>query len=47
MKNKKIKQRIKMISVVSLIGLTFTPLLSSTTVAFAAEADTQNDSNFK
>lgn len=46
MKNKKLKQRIKKLSIVSLVGLALSPLLSSTTVAFAAEADNQNDSTY-
>lgn len=46
MKNQKLKQRIKKLSIVSLVGLAFSPLISSTTVDFAAEADNQNDSTY-
>ncbi|MDA3767861.1 hypothetical protein PF586_05195 [Lactobacillus delbrueckii] len=43
---KKIKRRIKKISISSLVGVALFPLLSSTTVVFAAEADNQKDSNY-
>lgn len=43
MKNKKLKQRIKKISIISLVGGALSPLLSSTTVAFAAETGSQNN----
>ena len=46
MKKNKFKQKIKQISVVSLVGLALSPLLSSTSVVLADEVDHQNDSNY-
>lgn len=46
MKRDKLKQNIKKIGIVSLVGLAFSPLLSSTSIALADEIDNQNDSNY-
>ena len=46
MKKNKFKQKIKQISVVSLVGLALSPFLSSTSVVLADEVDHQNDSNY-
>ena len=39
MKRDKLKQNIKKIGIVSLVGLAFSPLLSSTSIALADEID--------
>lgn len=46
MKRNKLKQNLKKISIVSLVGLAFSPLLSSTSVALADEVGNQNDSDY-
>lgn len=46
MKRNKLKQNLKKISIVSLVGLVFSPLLSSTSVVLADEVGNQNDSDY-
>lgn len=46
MKNTKLKEKIKKVSIVSLVALTFSPTVLHPTIAWAAEADSQKDSGY-